>query len=79
MLSERAERVARKERDERQRLSTSAEVLGLAQNVRVQWQIRALTVALLVAAILTIALTVVSLGHDGGNSSRGPASNTTTK
>lgn len=60
----------RKERDERQRLSTSADVLGLTQNLRVQWQTGALTVALLVVAVLTIALTVVSLGPEEGNSSR---------
>jgi len=71
-LKENAENVARSERDERQRLSTSAEVLGLAQNVRVQWQIRALTLALLIAAVLTIALTVLSLRH-GGDSTPSPA------
>ena len=77
-LKESAERVARSERDERQRLSTSAEVLGVAQNVRVQWQIRALTVALLVAAVLTIALAILSL-RGGGSETHIPVTPTTSK
>ena len=56
--------VSRLEQDQRARLSTIAEVSGVAQNVRTQARLLALTVALLFLAALTIALTIVQLTSD---------------
>jgi hypothetical protein len=60
-LGERVAFVSRLERDQRERLSTSAELSGVAQNLRAQSQIHTLTIALLILTVLTIVLTVAQL------------------
>jgi hypothetical protein len=56
-----AARVSESELDQRERLSTSVEVLGLGQNLRTQYRLLALTIALAVFAAATIALGVLQL------------------
>jgi hypothetical protein len=56
-----AARVSESELDQRNRLSTSVEVLGLGQNLRTQYWLLVLTIVLAVFAAATIALGVIQL------------------
>jgi hypothetical protein len=61
VVNEEAARVSESEQDQRERLSTSVEVLGLGQNLRTQYWLLILTIVLAFFAAATIALGIIQL------------------